>query len=59
MKLEDAIEWAHRAEPAEVFIGNHPRRTQNALWVLVEEVERLKAEIRALAETPTKEKERQ
>ena len=45
MKLQEAIDWAHRAEPAEIFIGNHPLRTQNALWALVEEVEKLGKEL--------------
>lgn len=50
MNLQQAIEWAHRAEPAEVFIASHPRKTQDALWLLVAEVERLQTEYRDIVQ---------
>ena len=42
--VQDAIDWANRGEPPEIYISGHPKRTQKALLIFAAEVARLKEE---------------
>ena len=40
--VQDAIDWANRGEPPEVYITGHPKRTQKALQILAATVQEMR-----------------